>query len=191
MNRERWSLCSALAALFAVASGGGAIGCGSESSPARADGGIDSSPVATDAASPVATDAVSPAADAATPSGMDAATDVATAAPAFRSIAPCATEAAYASGSTVTASVSALEYTPKCLKVKRGTVVTFTGDFGVHPTIGSTLPARTDPGNPIVSIHTGTSHVVTYAQPGFFGYYCAEHGQDDGTGMAGVVWVTD
>jgi plastocyanin len=81
-----------------------------------------------------------------------------------------------------------LTYTPKCLIVKVGTEVTFSGNSGVHPlgpfTKKGTLPNPITPG-------TDTTIKVTFANEGVFGYYCTNHGSDGGTsGMLGAIYVT-
>lgn len=87
---------------------------------------------------------------------------------------------------TVSIPASKLEYTPKCLKVKVGTVVTFEGSGILHPLApGSNGTA----GNPIPSSKEA-SVAVTFAAAGAFSYYCANHGADGATsGMVGAVYV--
>jgi plastocyanin len=113
------------------------------------------------------------------------------AAPAFRAIAPCNTEAAYTTGVKVTFGPD-IVYVPKCLKVKAGATVEFAGDFTIHPLIAS--KNRGDlTGNPFPAemFNTGMSKTITFAKAGYFAYYCNYHGVgDNGSGMEGVVWVT-
>jgi plastocyanin len=37
--------------------------------------------------------------------------------------------------------------------------------------------------------NTGTTASFTFPTAGFFGYFCAFHGADDGQFMDGVLWV--
>jgi plastocyanin len=79
------------------------------------------------------------------------------------------------------------EYSPNCLKVKVGTVVTFTGASGLHPL--APMTKGTTEGNPIPS-SVEASIPVTFAAEGAFPYFCTNHGSDGGTsGMVGAVYV--
>jgi plastocyanin len=110
--------------------------------------------------------------------------------PAFKDVAPCSSESQYMAGTTVMTTAS-LSYSPKCLKVKKGTAVKFTGDFTLHPTEPSKMRGELM-GNPIPSLKSGMESTVTFDKAGFFAYYCTVHGgSDTGTFMAGVVWVTE
>jgi plastocyanin len=82
-----------------------------------------------------------------------------------------------------------LAYAPKCITVKTGTVVTFSGDFAFHPLRPS--PSLSDPANPIVDVgptDAGATASFTFSGAGSFGYHCQAHGTDD-TGMCGAVYV--
>ena len=108
---------------------------------------------------------------------------------AFTAVAPCNAESDYSSsGSTITFGPTAA-YSPKCLKVSKGTAVTFSGDFGVHPLEPSGMRG-TLTGNPITATTTGTTKSFTFPNAGFWAYFCSIHGASDGAaGMVGVVWV--
>jgi plastocyanin len=75
------------------------------------------------------------------------------------------------------------EYTPKCLRVRAGQSVTFQGDFVVHPLRTSCAPER------VLLESSGTSTTFTMRLPGFYGYYCLDHGNEIGQAMAGAVEV--
>jgi plastocyanin len=80
-------------------------------------------------------------------------------------------------------------YAPKCVAIKVGTVVTFSGDFAMHPLRPS--PTVSAPGNPIVDVgpaDAGASASFTFASTGSFGYRCLVHGTED-AGMCGAVYV--
>lgn len=80
-------------------------------------------------------------------------------------------------------------YSPACLKVKVGAVVTFTGGSGLHPLAPMTKATSATSGNPIPS-STEASIPVTFEAPGAFPYFCTNHGTDGGTsGMVGAVYV--
>jgi plastocyanin len=111
--------------------------------------------------------------------------------PDFMSVPPCAAEANYMTGATVNfpASASDFSYSPKCLKVPAGTMVTFSGDFSFHPLEPSTHRG-TLTGNPITSTATGSTKSFNFTTPGFYAYFCSTHGPSDGAaGMVGVIWV--
>jgi plastocyanin len=121
--------------------------------------------------------------------------------PAFKAVNPCPMESSYVKGMTTITAGPALAFSPKCLQVKKGTKVTFTvsaggmfGPAGAH-TLAPSM-TRTDPGNPIPDMKTGSTIDVTFDKSGFFGYFCPTHDAADsdsasGTTMNGVVWVTD
>jgi plastocyanin len=106
----------------------------------------------------------------------------------FRAMKPCLSASGYQVGTAVT--TGGLRFSPSCLKVKKGTSVTFTEDFTAHPLRPSA--SRSDKENPILPTDTGTSASFVFWKTGFFGFFCANHGSsDDGLGMAGVIWVTE
>jgi len=75
--------------------------------------------------------------------------------------------------------------TQECIIVDQGTVVTWTGDFGLHPLSGGET-AATDPVSPIsTSDQSGASASVTFDTLGDFPYFCEAHGAS----MQGVVYV--
>jgi plastocyanin len=78
-------------------------------------------------------------------------------------------------------------YSPKCLTVAKNTMVTWMGDFSMHPLTPSTFAT---PGSPIMLSNAGTSASFTFTASGFYQYYCGVHGSDNGGGMSGVVQVT-
>lgn len=104
----------------------------------------------------------------------------------FTALKPCSTESLYTSAPTTITFGGEQVYTPACLKIARNTTVTFSGPFAGHQLEPST---RGTSGSPITSTTTGNTASFTFTQPGFFPYYCAFHGDDSGTEMAGVVWV--
>lgn len=59
---------------------------------------------------------------------------------------------------------------PKCVKVKVGQTVTWTGDFATHPL----APFNGDASNPIVIGTAGTSK-ITFPVAGTFGFHCLNH----------------
>ncbi|HMF43255.1 MAG TPA: plastocyanin/azurin family copper-binding protein [Polyangia bacterium] len=115
---------------------------------------------------------------------------------AFMGVPPCLTEGSYTTtGTTIQFGVNgALAYQPACLKVAAGTTVTFSGDFVTHP-LQPSARRGTLTGNPITASNGlplpdgGMSKDFTFPTPGFYAYYCAEHSDDSGTLMDGVVWV--
>ena len=76
-----------------------------------------------------------------------------------------------------------IAYSPKCLKVKAGQMVTFQGGFGVHPLAQACGPAQ------VITNGTGTQTAFTFSVAGTYGFYCTLHGSAAGTGMAGALLV--
>jgi plastocyanin len=111
--------------------------------------------------------------------------------PTFMAIKPCDSADAYTPGNTIMFGTGgSLTYSPKCLKVAKGGTVTFKGDFTLHPLSASKNRGNTTD-NPIKTTMSGMSEPFTFSTPGYYAYYCQYHGpSDDGTGMAGVIWVT-
>jgi plastocyanin len=104
-------------------------------------------------------------------------------------LAPCLATTSYVTGpATVSFPVNDTPgYSPPCLKVPRGTEVTFTassGDFAAHP-LGPRPGGAA--GNPITPSAVGTSVSFVFGTAGFFPYGCMVHRDR----MFGVVWVTD
>lgn len=153
------------------------IGCGggatTTDATAAADAGGGEAPVdvsnVVDVVVPDSADAAGPA---------DAAVD---AWPAdFVAIAPCPEPAAYVATS-LSISTLANQYSPACLRVPAGSIVTIEASV-THP-----LEPRPggSAGNPIPA-QLGDATVV-FATPGLYPFVCPEHVDQ---GMLGVVWVT-
>lgn len=77
-------------------------------------------------------------------------------------------------------------YSPPCVRVRFGQTVSFEGsDFGSHPLSQSCGPVAN-----VLERRSGTRFTVTMnAAIGTFGYYCTQHGQRSGSGMAGAIEV--
>ena len=80
-------------------------------------------------------------------------------------------------------------YAPPCIKVKSGTMVTFTGGFAVHPlAAGATKPGVVpvpDATSPIKSTSSAVPSVTFAISPaGSYPYYCTEHYS---IGMEGLI----
>ncbi|MEP7119300.1 MAG: plastocyanin/azurin family copper-binding protein [Byssovorax sp.] len=81
-----------------------------------------------------------------------------------------------------------IAYAPPCIKVKSGTMVTFTGDTSVHPLAGGEVivgkAATADPNSPIKAT-TGVATVTFAISPaGSYPYFCTEHYS---AGMKGLI----
>ncbi len=107
---------------------------------------------------------------------------------AFAGLAPCFTEDLYLEGPAAITfgGVVGRAYTPRCLTVHTGAIVTFTGTFATHPLRASTRGAQP---SPIPATSSGGSLSVTLATRGYYPFYCGEHGDNSGSGMAGVIRV--
>ncbi len=74
-------------------------------------------------------------------------------------------------------------YTPKCLKVLKGSTITITANKK-HP-----LAPQNKMNNPIQQTESTKSY--TFDQTGVYGYFCIDHGDSNGNGMAGTIWVVE
>jgi plastocyanin len=85
-----------------------------------------------------------------------------------------------------------LIYSPKCLKVDVGTIVTFNGDFSGHPLLGGVVqgavevPDSSGPFVPVTNTVGLMTKDFTMTAAGTFPYYCVPHGT---IGMNGAVFV--
>jgi plastocyanin len=108
---------------------------------------------------------------------------------AFKDFAGCTFDTAV---DATTIDVSGFKYSPACIKVKAGDMVSLPGMSG-HPLAG--MVTNGDQPNPISSGQPAggyTSTVkVTFPDQGSFGFYCVFHGSDTTSGgsMTGVVYV--
>jgi plastocyanin len=80
-------------------------------------------------------------------------------------------------------------YYPRCLKVKVGSTVS------IQATRRHPLEAMADIGGAGNPFGDSRSFEVTQTrlmeQPGVFGYFCTDHGDASGEGMAGIIWVVE
>ena len=105
----------------------------------------------------------------------------------FMPLAPCNLPSDYADSGTVNfGGALGNVYSPRCVRVRAGTRITFSGDFASHPLRPST---RGTSGNLIPATNTGDRAGIIFGSPGFFPFYCQFHGDGSGGGMAGVVQV--
>jgi predicted lipoprotein with Yx(FWY)xxD motif/plastocyanin len=88
-----------------------------------------------------------------------------------------------------TINVSGHTYTPKCLRVKKGSSISFTAS-SMHP-----LNAMKDVmgfANPLRKLGAQrTNFTHQFLNTGLFGYFCENHGDINGGGMAGVIEVVE
>jgi plastocyanin len=84
------------------------------------------------------------------------------------------------------------KYEPRCMRVKAGTIITWTGNFAAHPLWPSACAGDVE-NNPIhdVADVAATSLDIAFPEPGTFPYYCPDHASDgrSPSGMCGVVYV--
>lgn len=170
---------AALALAFAL----GLAGCGADSSPPDAtvadDGAIDDGPTIdgpTIDARPIDARPIDAMADAA-------------AAPPLNGCTLATAMDRTAVGASRTISFPGTSYSPKCIKIKLGQTVTWSGAFGSHPLRAGAIENNTptaQPGNPIPSVDVGNSRSVTFNAVGEFGYYCDFHWPG---GMTGAIYV--
>jgi plastocyanin len=86
----------------------------------------------------------------------------------------------------------AFAYTPNCIEVAAGQMVTWNGTFMFHPLRPGRAPSRpatdtpSSDSTPIIATDSGTTASFTFATPGDYGFYCNVH---QSSGMYGVVRV--
>lgn len=86
----------------------------------------------------------------------------------------------------VTVNIDGRGYSPACLKVKAGTVVTIQASNG-HPLQGV---QGDGPANPFRRGSEATSpETHQLNEPGRYDYFCTRHGDESGRGMAGTILV--
>lgn len=100
----------------------------------------------------------------------------------FVAIDPCSDMTSYVTGMTAIATTADFKYSPACLKVTAGTMVTIDAS-ATHPLVGLGTGSAN---NPIPVGPSMTPQAVTFATPGFYPFHCNVHFT---IGMAGVVWV--
>lgn len=93
--------------------------------------------------------------------------------------------------SIFTIALQGSSYTPKCLRIKKGTSIAIQASSR-HPLQG--IPdLDSNLVNPIYDELGGAveNRTYTFNDVGVFGYYCLAHGNDAGQGMAGAIYVTE
>jgi len=88
------------------------------------------------------------------------------------------------------AATASFTYDHHCVRISTGTVVTMENSL-THPLTGASCST---PGGPIPAVAapaTGTAHTTdyTFTTAGHYGYWCMNHGADDGGGMSGLIIV--
>jgi plastocyanin len=78
-----------------------------------------------------------------------------------------------------------LKYSPACIKINKGSSLTFNGSFSSHPLSGG-LDGSADASSPITHTTTGSTATFPFPNAGTFGFYCDFH---FGSGMEGAVFV--
>jgi len=89
---------------------------------------------------------------------------------------------------TIMKDAAAFKYNPPCVKIKKGTDVTFMMNFTMHPLVGGTIVGGVptpDAASPIPATNSGMSVTAKLADEGTFGFYCSVHAP----GMAGALFV--
>ncbi|UQA59735.1 plastocyanin/azurin family copper-binding protein [Polyangium aurulentum] len=92
-------------------------------------------------------------------------------------------------GTMVTIEGEGTAYTPKCIRIKAGTTVTFESDFAPHPLVGGVVKDGTrseDESSPIQSTASGSVASFTFPNAGGYGYYCDAHFAE---GMYGAIFA--
>ena len=86
-------------------------------------------------------------------------------------------------------SFEGIEYTPRCVRVRMGSTVVFSGNFTMHPLVGGTVSASTgspDPSSPLPATSSGAELTVNMSKSGAVPYYCTAHVS---SGMMGAIFV--
>ena len=100
--------------------------------------------------------------------------------PSFQPVAPCLHESDYMRGVAVRFGVSG--YSPQCLRVARGAIVTFDGSFAEHPLLGRASNG-TEP-TPIGYVPSVSGATIQFMAAGYYPFGCTLHPSE-----MGVVWV--
>ena len=101
-----------------------------------------------------------------------------------QSFAGCAASAFSAVTGPQKVSIAGRAYAPKCLKVAVGSEVTIEAATShVLQGVGTDNPIYDELGGAVAP------KTVTFTKPGVYGYYCMQHGDDTGQGMAGAILV--
>lgn len=107
--------------------------------------------------------------------------------PAFKVVSGCKQSDYVLVSGNATVAFQGKAYTPRCLTVKAGSTVTLPGSSN-HPLQGQANIGGVS--NPFL---TGAAQTNSVSQDlkvaGFYGYFCENHGNPDGTGMAGAIQV--
>lgn len=162
----------------------GVFGCGDDDGgDGDAGGGEDSGPPGGDDTGPPGGEDSGPPGgeDSGPPSGMDSGPPAGGCAAMY---AGCATFDDMTGAGTVTIGIVGFEYSPKCIRVNVGQMVSVPAE-AVHPINGACGPGDM---NPIMDGAT-MPQTVTFDTPGVYGINCMNHGAPDGTGMAGAIEV--
>jgi plastocyanin len=122
--------------------------------------------------------------DAAAPIDVGPLPDTGPPPPCAATFASCDALEDHTADDAVTLAFSGFAYTPKCIRVHAGTVVTIPGS-SLHPLRSATC----SPPGPIPSTPTPTNGDYTFTTAGTYGYYCNNHGTNAGGGMAGLIVV--
>lgn len=87
--------------------------------------------------------------------------------------------------------IQGLNYEPRCAKIRKGTKVTVPA-MRWHPLgAGPDFDSIVNPFRP-ASREFITDQTRVMEQAGFFGFYCANHGEaQTGEGMGGLIWVVE
>lgn len=97
--------------------------------------------------------------------------------------AGCNTYDDQTASAAVTITFASFAYTPKCVQIRSGTKVTWSGDFSSHPLAGACGPAA------VIQNASSTNAEFTFVGNGVYGYYCGFHGGTGGNGMSGAIKV--
>ena len=87
-------------------------------------------------------------------------------------------------------------YSPKCLKIvlKEEVPNEVRNEVSISASLGHPLQAiknlSMQPDNPFFAENSSTTTLQKkFKEPGVYGYFCTNHGDSDGSGMAGAIWV--
>ena len=75
-------------------------------------------------------------------------------------------------------------YSPNCIRIAAGTMVTITNS-AFHPLMSAPCSPTDSP----IATSPSTATTFTFATPGNYGYFCANHGAPDGRFMSGLIVV--
>jgi plastocyanin len=88
-----------------------------------------------------------------------------------------------------TITFAGIEYTPRCVRIRAGSMIVFSGNFAAHPLVGGTVNGSTatpDPASVVPGTSSGSEVSFALSKAGAHPYYCSIRAS---SGMMGAIFV--